>query len=65
VDQDEGHYMRKAKQVLHGSGPQETALSCERPFDHPYFGSAPLGMIGHPDIRPCWLKQKVPVETMT
>lgn len=28
VDQDEGHYMRKAIQVLHGSGPQETALSC-------------------------------------
>src|SRR5919198_4445446 len=49
---DEGHYMRRAMQVLHGFGPQEPISVYESPYDHPYFGqiflASVLGIIGYP-----------------
>jgi hypothetical protein len=52
VDQDEGHYMRRAMQVMEGLGPQD--LGYVHPYDHPYFGqiflAAVLNVIGYPDL---------------
>src|ERR671930_2403280 len=45
---DEGHYMRRAMQVLKGLGPQDHSY----PYDHPYFGQLFLAgvfkLIGYP-----------------
>jgi 4-amino-4-deoxy-L-arabinose transferase-like glycosyltransferase len=53
VDQDEGHYMRRAMQVIEGLGPQESNSTYFYPYDHPYFGQLFLGgvlkLIGYPD----------------
>jgi hypothetical protein len=52
VDQDEGHYMRRAMQVIEGLGPQD--LGYVHPYDHPYFGqlflASVLKVIGYPDL---------------
>jgi 4-amino-4-deoxy-L-arabinose transferase-like glycosyltransferase len=52
VHGDEGHYMRRAIQILHGLGPQETRSTYDYPYDHPYFGqiflASVLGIIGYP-----------------
>ncbi len=45
IDQDEGHYMRRAMQVMEGQGPQESKADYFYPFDHPYFGQLFLGAI--------------------
>jgi 4-amino-4-deoxy-L-arabinose transferase-like glycosyltransferase len=45
IDQDEGHYMRRAMQLLEGLGPQESKANYFYPFDHPYFGQIFLGAI--------------------
>ncbi|MBV9179138.1 MAG: glycosyltransferase family 39 protein [Nitrososphaeraceae archaeon] len=49
---DEGHYMRRAMQVLKGMGPQESTKTYPYPYDHPYFGqlflAAALDMVGYP-----------------
>jgi 4-amino-4-deoxy-L-arabinose transferase-like glycosyltransferase len=54
IDQDEGHYMRRAMQVIEGQGPQESNSTYFYPYDHPYFGQLFLGgilkTIGYPDI---------------
>jgi 4-amino-4-deoxy-L-arabinose transferase-like glycosyltransferase len=54
IDQDEGHYMRRAMQVIEGQGPQESNHTYFYPYDHPYFGQLFLGgvlkLIGYPDI---------------
>ena len=51
---DEGHYMRRAMQVIEGQGPQESNSTYFYPYDHPYFGQLFLGgilkTIGYPDI---------------
>jgi hypothetical protein len=51
---DEGHYMRRAMQVLQGFGPQESMDTYYFPYDHPYFGQLFLAgvfkIIGYPDI---------------
>ena len=53
IDQDEGHYMRRAMQVIEGLGPQESNSTYFYPYDHPYFGQLFLGgvlkLIGYPD----------------
>jgi hypothetical protein len=41
---DEGHYMRRAMQVLKGMGPQESPKTYPHPYDHPYFGQLLLWM---------------------
>ena len=50
---DEGHYMRRAMQVLNGHGPQEPTSAYTFAYDHPYFGQVFLAtilkMIGYPD----------------
>ena len=50
---DEGHYMRRAMQVLRGLGPQEPTSSYVFSYDHPYFGqlflAGALNIIGYPD----------------
>ena len=50
---DEGHYMRRAMQVIEGLGPQESNSTYFYPYDHPYFGQLFLGgvlkLIGYPD----------------
>ena len=50
---DEGHYMRRAMQVIEGQGPQESNNTYFYPYDHPYFGQLFLGgvlkLIGYPD----------------
>jgi hypothetical protein len=52
ADQDEGHYMRRAMQVLEGLGPQDPGYV--HPYDHPYFGqlflASVLKVIGYPDL---------------
>src|ERR671911_3050883 len=52
VDQDEGHYMRRALQVLEGLGPQD--LGYVHPYDHPYFGQLFLAsvfkLVGYPEL---------------
>jgi hypothetical protein len=49
---DEGHYMRRAMQVLEGLGPQETNDTYEYGYDHPYFGqiflASSLSLINYP-----------------
>ena len=51
---DEGHYTRRAMQVLKGMGPQESTKTYPYPYDHPYFGqlflAAALGMVGYPHL---------------
>jgi hypothetical protein len=53
VDQDEGHYRRRAMQVLEGLGSQESSGTYIFAFDHPYFGqlflASVLKVIGYPD----------------
>jgi Dolichyl-phosphate-mannose-protein mannosyltransferase len=50
---DEGHYMRRAIQVLKGLGPQEPTSEYDKAYDHPYFGqlflAAAFKIIGYPD----------------
>lgn len=50
---DEGHYMRRALQVLNGLGPQESLEVYDYPYDHPYFGQIILAIllkiVGYPD----------------
>ena len=50
---DEGHYMRRAMQVLQGLGPQESKITYDYGYDHPYFGqiflAAVLSLINYPD----------------
>jgi hypothetical protein len=51
---DEGHYMRRAVQIIEGAGHQEIASSLNefRAYDHPYFGQIFLALmlktIGYP-----------------
>ena len=53
IDQDEGHYMRRAMQVIQGLGPQESTATYFYPYDHPYFGqiflAAALSIVNYPD----------------
>jgi hypothetical protein len=52
---DEGHYMRRAVQVLEGLGSQESpsGFNENRQYDHPYFGqlflAAALQLVNYPD----------------
>jgi len=50
---DEGHYMRRAMQVLQNLGPQESRITYDYLYDHPYFGqlflAAALSLINYPD----------------
>ena len=50
---DEAHYMRRAMNVLHGLGPQESENIFYHPYDHPYFGqiflASILGIVGYPN----------------
>ncbi len=50
---DEGHYMRRALQILDGLGFQESKDNFKQPYDHPYFGQIFLAsifkIIGYPD----------------
>lgn len=50
---DEGHYMRRAMQVLGGLGPQETKATYEYGYDHPFFGqiflAAALSLVNYPN----------------
>jgi Ca2+/Na+ antiporter len=52
IDQDEGHYMRRAMEVQQGLGPQETKATYFYPYDHPYFGqiflASVLSLINYP-----------------
>ena len=54
VHVDEGHYMRRAMQVLEGLGPQEPLSAYVFAYDHPYFGQLFLAsvfkLIGYPDL---------------
>ena len=51
---DEGHYMRRAMQVMEGLGPQESKITYDLGYDHPYFGqlflAAVLSLINYPDF---------------
>ncbi|HEX5904461.1 MAG TPA: glycosyltransferase family 39 protein, partial [Candidatus Nitrosocosmicus sp.] len=53
IDQDEGHYMRRAMQVIQGLGPQESTATYFYPYDHPYLGqiflAAALSIVNYPD----------------
>jgi hypothetical protein len=53
LDQDEGHYMRRAMEVLQGLGPQESKATFFYPFDHPYFGqiflASLLSLVDYPN----------------
>lgn len=50
---DEGHYMRRAMQVIDGLGPQESKETYDYGYDHPYFGQIFLGatltLVNFPD----------------
>jgi len=50
---DEGHYMRRAMQVIDGLGPQESKAIYEYGYDHPFFGqiflAASLSLVNFPD----------------
>ena len=50
---DEGHYMRRAMQVLQGLGPQESRITYDYLYDHPYFGqlflAGALSLVNYPD----------------
>ena len=52
IDHDEGHYMRRAMEVLNGLGPQESRDIFPNPIDHPYFGqiflAGALRLVGYP-----------------
>jgi Dolichyl-phosphate-mannose-protein mannosyltransferase len=52
IDQDEGHYMRRAMQVLQGLGPQESKATYFYSYDHPYLGqiflASVLSLINYP-----------------
>jgi hypothetical protein len=52
IDQDEGHYMRRAMEVMQGLGPQETKATFFYPYDHPYLGqiflASVLSLINYP-----------------
>jgi Dolichyl-phosphate-mannose-protein mannosyltransferase len=52
IDQDEGHYMRRAMEVQQGLGPQETKVTYFYPYDHPYLGqiflASVLSLINYP-----------------
>jgi Dolichyl-phosphate-mannose-protein mannosyltransferase len=52
IDQDEGHYMRRAMEVLQGLGPQESKATYFYSFDHPYLGqiflASVLSLINYP-----------------
>jgi dolichyl-phosphate-mannose-protein mannosyltransferase len=49
---DEGHYMRRAMQVLEGLGPQESKETYDYGYDHPFFGqiflAALLSIVNYP-----------------
>jgi hypothetical protein len=45
IDQDEGHYMRRAMEVMQGLGPQESKATYFYPYDHPYFGQIFLASV--------------------
>jgi Dolichyl-phosphate-mannose-protein mannosyltransferase len=49
---DEGHYMRRAVQVLQGLGPQESKATYDYGYDHPYFGqiflASVLSLVNYP-----------------
>src|SRR5918993_1504208 len=51
---DEGHYMRRAMNVLQGFGPQESNSTYIFAYDHPYFGqlflASVLNVIGYPEL---------------
>jgi hypothetical protein len=51
---DEGHYMRRAMQVIEGLGPQESSSTYFFAYDHPYFGqlflASVLKVVGYPDL---------------
>src|SRR5918993_2028273 len=51
---DEGHYMRRAMQVMQGLGPQESISTYDLGYDHPYFGQLFLAsvfkLVGYPDL---------------
>ena len=64
IDQDEGHYMRRAMQVIQGLGPQESTATYFYPYDHPYFGqiflAAALSIINYPySINPSVSSQSI------
>jgi hypothetical protein len=50
---DEGHYMRRAMQVIDGLGPQESKETYDYGYDHPYFGqiflAASLSLVHFPE----------------
>jgi len=50
---DEGHYMRRAMQVLQGVGPQESKATYDYGYDHPYFGqiflASLLSLVNYPN----------------
>ena len=52
LDQDEGHYMRRAMEVLQGLGPQESKATFFYPYDHPYLGqiflASVLSLVNYP-----------------
>jgi hypothetical protein len=54
IDHDEGHYMRRAMEVLNGLGPQESRAVFPNPIDHPYFGqiflAGALRIVGYPNL---------------
>ena len=63
-DQDEGHYMRRAMQVMQGLGPQESKATYFYPYDHPYFGqiflAAALSIVNYPySINPSVSSQSI------
>jgi hypothetical protein len=45
IDQDEGHYMRRAMEVLQGLGPQESKATYFYSYDHPYLGQIFLASV--------------------
>ena len=53
IDHDEGHYMRRAMEVINGLGPQESKDIFPNPIDHPYFGqmflAGALRLVGYPN----------------
>jgi hypothetical protein len=64
LDQDEGHYLRRAMQVIQGLGPQESEATYFYPYDHPYFGqiflAAALSIVNYPNsINPTVTPQSI------
>ncbi|HKQ22002.1 MAG TPA: glycosyltransferase family 39 protein [Nitrososphaeraceae archaeon] len=61
---DEGHYMRRAMQVIQGLGPQESNSTYDYGYDHPYFGqiflAAALSIVNYPNsINPTVTPQSI------